>query len=96
MRNIELFFRNILIHSHKKIMFLTIVPHNILFITIITKTLKLAFNHFGMSPFLDIEGSGRSGGKGGFRVRNKAFCFLVWDETSCCGSLALSVVSNQV
>jgi hypothetical protein len=95
MRSIFLLFRNILIHSHKNIFFLTLVPQKILVITIITKTLKLAFNHFILSQFMDIEGSGRKGGKGGFRERNKGV-FMVWEDTTYCASLARFVASNQV
>jgi hypothetical protein len=74
MGNICLVFKKILIHSHKKLMFLTLVPQKILVITIIKNTLKLAFNHFGLTQFMDLKGSGRRGGKGMFRAMNKE-CF---------------------
>jgi hypothetical protein len=76
MRHICLFLRNILKHSHKNLMFLTCVPRKTLVITIITKTLNLAFNHFIPSQFLYLEGSGKSSGKREFSVRNKG-CFSV-------------------
>jgi hypothetical protein len=43
----------------------------IFFITIIAKALELAFNHFCLGQFMDLEWSGRRGGSGGFRVGNK-------------------------
>jgi hypothetical protein len=45
MGNIGILFKNILINGHKKLMFLTLVPWKIFVITIIAKTLELAFNH---------------------------------------------------
>jgi hypothetical protein len=44
--SLDLFFRNILRDGHKNILFLTLVPQEIFVITIITKALELAFNHF--------------------------------------------------
>jgi len=41
-----LFFKNILIDGHKQLFFLTLVPRKIFVITIITKALQMAFNHF--------------------------------------------------
>jgi hypothetical protein len=74
-RNIDLLLKNILSAIYKKLMLLTLVPQKLLFIININNTLKLAFNHFDLSQFMDLEGSGRRGGKGGLRARNKG-CFF--------------------
>jgi hypothetical protein len=42
----HILFRNIFENGHKYFLFLTLVPQKIFFITIIAKTLQLAFNHF--------------------------------------------------
>jgi hypothetical protein len=67
--NFGLLINNILKNGHKNILFLTLVPHKIFFIIIITKTLELVFNHFCPSKFLDLERSGMRGRIGRFRER---------------------------
>jgi hypothetical protein len=77
MRSLNLFFRNIFRYEHKYIFFLTLVPRELFFMTIITNALELAFNHFGFGQFLDLQWSRSRGGSERFREWNKrGFCCL--------------------
>jgi hypothetical protein len=79
--NCHIFFGNIFENGHNFIFFLTPVSQKIFFITIIAKTLQLAFNHFSPSSFLDLEGSDRGVRISGSRARNKrGFFFFFWEK----------------
>jgi hypothetical protein len=79
-----LFINNILIDGHKQLLFLTLVPQKIFFITIITKTLELAFNYFCPGYFLDLERGGMRGRSGRVRERRESgFAVLVKNNMVC-------------
>jgi hypothetical protein len=54
MGSLDLFFINILRDGNTNILFLTLVPREIFFITIITKDLELVFNNLILGKFLDL------------------------------------------